>query len=486
VVSVAAARFLGPSNFGRQSFIAFVEISTIYVLSAGIPNTIARFVADALGRGDPAFALRLNRWGWRIETGGAIGGTTLLVGVALAGGSPRAAWLFAAVAAASTILARVPTSLLAGIQLWRVQTLVGLSIGAVATIVTVAVLAAGFGITGMFAVEAATGVAGLLLFSLFARRAATRIAAQIRAAQVSDKLGGDVFRFAALTSVNVLFMLVIWRRSDLFFLQHFSSAKEMGFYSIAFVAATAPGLVFTGLTGALGPALATLHGAGAIDRVRTGFSRSLRLLLMIALPMTAIAFALGPPLVRLVYGREYSAVGPVLIILLVVLPITPLYNLTNALLSAMGRVRFLVVVNVIASAANILLDLLLVPGHGAIGAALASGTAQMIIALPMVIYVSKTLGRVGWESAAIARTAVAAALAGLAAWACVSIVGSVAGVAIGVIVGPCTFFLLAGPFRILLRSDADWLNETVGNLLGGLPGRVIRYWTRPSTGALGR
>lgn len=104
---------------------------------------------------NPAFALRLTRWGWRLEAGGAIGGTALLVGVALAGASLRAAWLFAAVAAGAGILARVPTSLLTGKQIWRVKTLVGLSIGAAATIVTVAVLAAGFWITGMFAGETA-------------------------------------------------------------------------------------------------------------------------------------------------------------------------------------------------------------------------------------------------------------------------------------------------------------------------------------------
>lgn len=479
-LSIAAARFLGPNAFGRQSFIAFVEIAVISLLSAGIPHTVTRFVADALGRGEPAFALRITRWAWRIEITGAIGGAAILIGVGIAGGSPRAAWFFAAAAAGAAILARVPAALLTGLQHWRGQTLIGLSLGAVGAVAAIATLAAGFGITGMFAVEAATGAASLVLLFVFAGRASARFRNDVHAAPVSRELVGDVARYAGLISINVVFTLVIWRRSELIFLQHFSPEREMGFYSIAFAAATAPVLAIQGLIGVLMPALATLHGAGAIDRIRSGFSRSLRLLLMLSLPVTAFAVALGPALIRLVYGGRYGSVGPVLVILLVVLPLVPLTTLSNVLLAATARLRFVVSLNLVISVVNILLDLLLIPRYDAVGAAVASATAQALISLSIVLYASKALGGIRWEYPVIVRTAGASVLAGLAAFACVAAVNGVVGFTVGLVAGAFVFAVVANRLKIVYREDAEWLDDAVGHRLRGSAGRLIAFIAQPS------
>jgi len=480
VISVVAARMLGPRMFGRQSFIALVEITAITLLSAGIPSMIARFVADALGRGDEQFALRITRLGWWIETPGALLATAALIAVALSGATPRAAWLFAALAVGAGILSRVPTSLLTGVQHWRVQTVIGLSIGAVAVAATVAALELGYGVSGMFAVEAATTVAGLLLFGWHALRARSRLASGARSVTERRPSGAEVYRFAAFASINAVFTFIVWRRTEIFFLRRYAPAQEMGFYSIAFAAANAPVLALQGLIGVLMPAIATLHGAGAIDRIRTGFARSLRLLLLIALPTTALAIALGPELIRLVYGKEYRAAGPPLMILLAVLPLVPLASLSGVLLGGMGRLRVLVSLNIVASIANIALDFLLIPGHGVKGAALASGLAQLTVAVPVVIYSAKMLGSVRWEFGALVGTAAAAAPAGLAAWACVYSLGGVPGLVAGTIAGSIAFVLLAGWLRILTPGDATWLEETVGRLLGGVPGRIVRFWAQPS------
>src|SRR5687767_7194859 len=67
-VSIAAARFLGPSDFGRQSFIAFVALSAHLVLTSGIALALMRSVAEALGRQRPDEARGLIAWAWRIQS----------------------------------------------------------------------------------------------------------------------------------------------------------------------------------------------------------------------------------------------------------------------------------------------------------------------------------------------------------------------------------------------------------------------------------
>ena len=74
-ISIAGARFLGPSDFGRQSFIAFVSLSVLLVLTSGIGLALMRTVAEALGRERPDEALGMVRWAWRLQfVGAALGG----------------------------------------------------------------------------------------------------------------------------------------------------------------------------------------------------------------------------------------------------------------------------------------------------------------------------------------------------------------------------------------------------------------------------
>src|SRR5581483_826541 len=49
VLSIVAARFLGPSGMGVQSFIAFVSVSTTSVLSGAMYVALMRFVGEMAG-----------------------------------------------------------------------------------------------------------------------------------------------------------------------------------------------------------------------------------------------------------------------------------------------------------------------------------------------------------------------------------------------------------------------------------------------------
>src|SRR6266516_369552 len=49
VQSIVAARFLGPSGMGVQSFIAFTEISVVNLLTVGLSNSLMRYIGERLG-----------------------------------------------------------------------------------------------------------------------------------------------------------------------------------------------------------------------------------------------------------------------------------------------------------------------------------------------------------------------------------------------------------------------------------------------------
>ena len=74
VLSIIVARYLGPTEMGRQSFIAFVSIALVQAATAGFPIALSRFVGELLGARRGGEALSLYRLTRRVELrgGGAL------------------------------------------------------------------------------------------------------------------------------------------------------------------------------------------------------------------------------------------------------------------------------------------------------------------------------------------------------------------------------------------------------------------------------
>jgi O-antigen/teichoic acid export membrane protein len=478
IVSVAAARFLGPAGMGRQSFIAFVALSATSLFSGGLAESLMRYVGESFGRERPSEATGLILWGARLSAAGAALAGGLLAAIALAGADPQAAWIFAGAAAALAILHSIPSAALIGAQRWREASIVGLLTGTFAVPGMIAVLALGGGITGMFVVEAIVAAANLVFTTVLARRAYRRLAARPAIVPAIRHAAG---RFALWSTLAVVLTLIVFRRSEFFFLDHFSSDAEIAVYSIAFASIYAIALLAEALAAALSPAFATLFGAGAADRLRSGFGRGVRLLITATIPITAAVLALGPEALVLVYGDDYSNTGAVLRWMVLAVPLLPMLNVSNALLVGMGRAKPLLVVGSIAAVLNVSLALALIPRLDAVGAGLANAGAQIVVAVGMMAYASRLVGRVPIDFRALLRTVVAAVPGGLAAWLAVSALPEIVGLVLGLIACVLVFACVARLVGILRQDDADWLRaQTRGGPLERLVDRGAGFLSRRS------
>jgi len=484
VISIAAARFLGPEGMGHQSFIAFTEISLVVLFGNGFFLALMRSVGETLGRDRPEALRGLLRWGWRVQGVSAAVGAAILVVSAELGASPRAAWLLAAVVCLVAILHTVPSAVIIGMQRWRQAAIVGLATGVVGTISTIAVLWAGGGITGMFAVEAAVSAVNLLWTGLLARRALAAVAAPTRRTQQANGVAADLrreaMRFAMFTTASEALTYVVDRRSEVFFLAAYSTSTQIALYSIVFSTMTALIQIPIAMATAISPAIATLFGAGAVERIRSGYARALRLLLLVTLPLTAAGLAVGPALLRVVYGSRYRDTGPVFLIILAAFPLVPLAGVASALLTGIGRGRILLFASAAAAAVDVALAALFVPGHGAKGAAIANVGGQVVAATLLLSSAHRLTGRLRLEPEALLRAAVAATVAGFVGWLPVSLVGGAVGVGVGALAAAAVFGFLAAALRILPRDDAAWLEHAVGRSLHGQVGRFCRLCARPA------
>jgi O-antigen/teichoic acid export membrane protein len=216
----------------------------------------------------------------------------------------------------------------------------------------------------------------------------------------------------------------------------------------------------------LAPAVSTLFGAGAHERIAMGFSRALRLILLATMPIAAAAAAVGPETIRLIWGEAYGPAETPFLIMVATSLVTPLTVLGASLVVGVGRIGVPLLADAGAAAVDIGLAFALVPGHGAVGAALANSAAQVTAGLPLIIYSSRLAGPIRWEARILARTALLSAAGGGAAWAVVMVLGGAAGVLVGLLSGAAVFFAGAAVVGILPRDDAEWLADLFGPRAG--------------------
>ena len=468
-VSIAAARFLGPDAMGRQSFIAFVSLSATLLVSGGMALSLARYVGETLGRRQPERLRALVRWAWWVEGAAAALCGIAIAAVAAGGAEPQGAWLLAAAVAALATLHTVPHAVLVGTQRWRDASRITLTTGTLSLPALIIVLAAGGGITGMFAVEAVAAAVTLAWAGVVASRLLTRLSPATRPAR---ELGRAAGRYALGSTVGVVITLIVFRRSEFFFLNHYSSDAEIAIYSIAFAVVSGLIVLPEALATAILPAFATLFGAGASERIRAGFGRALRLMVVSAFPVTALVLALGPEALRLVYGDEYAGTGEVLRIMVLALPLVPLMSVSEALLAGLGKLKAPLVVGGFAAVANLLLAFALVPSHGAVGAGIANTAAQLAASVGLIAYSWRLVGGIRWELSPLLRNLLASLVAGGAAWLAVDALGGIAGVLAGLACFTALYLLAAWMLRMLAPDDADWLGEIAGSRLGPRAKRV--------------
>lgn len=459
VQSVAAARFLGPDDMGRQSFVAWAGVSAVFVWTRGLPDAVLRFAAESLGRERPGDVRGLARWATRIEVAVGLLGLLALSGIGLWRGDLRSAWVLAGVVCAMNILRGIPLALLRARLRWRESSMIGVWSGAVAMAGTVAVLAAGGGIVGMFAVEAAVGAGA----TLYARRRAHAVLAGLPGPVTADRdLNGRVGRYALAASAQAVFAYVVWQRSEFLLLDRYAADAEIALYSVAFGGVAVITRVLQGFAAVVPGSVATLLGAGETERIKAGYARGLRMLLLVTLPVTAVSAALGPAAIDLVYGDEYRAAGDVLLVILAAVPAVAAFHVAFGLVQGLGRLRVLYAASVAGTVADLAVAFALVPSRGAVGAAVANAAAQVAASLVVLSYASRFAAGADWHVLRIVRAGVAAAVAGVVAWAAVAALPDLPGIVLGGAAGMSLYVLLVRVLRVLGEDDRGWLGDTLG------------------------
>jgi len=203
------------------------------------------------------------------------------------------------------------------------------------------------------------------------------ITRQLSAVADDPDLRARMLNFATQSVMGMLLTLVVWDRSELFLLRHLSpDIRQLSFYSVAFNLAERLLIFPTIFAAATGASILAQYGR---DRTKlpSMTAASARYIALISIPIHTIAVPLAAPALLVLYGKQY--VGA-----LVVATAAPLLCLPKAFLGpiqslfeSVDRQKYFLITTVIASFVDIGVAWYLIPAHGALGACIGSGVAQV-------------------------------------------------------------------------------------------------------------
>jgi O-antigen/teichoic acid export membrane protein len=472
--SIAMARVIGPQKLGYFNYIMWLANMSGLIGSLGVPATTSKYMAEYLGRGEHGIARAVFSSTMRLQAAMAGVITAGALGLVYASCDPHRR-IISAIQVASMLpamLTFVPAQANAARENFRANALASL-VGNVIYTVTVALsLALGWGLLGI-----AIGILVYRSVELLARLIPVLYWVSLLP---KGTLPADVkrrmSRFSGNNVVLLLVNIVVWDRSDVVLLKMLSKdISQITFFTVAFNLVE-KALILSQTFGA--GVCATINAQFGRDRSRLNeiVSSSARYLLLFSTPILLGLAAISSPAIRLAYGREYIPAIPVLAIAAVMAIAKPLLGPAQQMLQANEQQKFLIAWNVICGVINIGVDWMLIPHHGALGAALGNGAAQLLGVLGPWVVVSYRFA-IHLDYSRMIKTVTAAFLMMTAIAALQQVGDHLVALGLGIPLGALLFGVALRLMRVLSEEDIARLLQFRNSVPVKLRGYYVGWLT---------
>ena len=164
-------------------------------------------------------------------------------------------------------------------------------------------------------------------------------------------------------------MVIIFQHTDRIMIKLMIDDAEAGFYSAALTCIGISAFVFTAVIDSARPVILE-----AKEKDSALFEKRVAQLYSIITCMTVLA----KPLIYILFGTDYAAAAGILAVAVWYVTFSHYGSVRNIWILAEGKQKYLTGINVIGAAANVLLNLCLIPFLGAVGAAIASIVTQFL------------------------------------------------------------------------------------------------------------
>ena len=464
--SVLVARVIGPQRLDQFNYVAWLTNITTALGSVGLPMTTRKYMAECLNRGEAGVARAIYTTGLKLQVLVAAGITVLAVVLVLAAEAPAYHVISLVLVAnmAPRMIGFMPSQANNAAEMMKRNTAAALVGSAVNSGLTLFSLWIGWGLIGV-----AAGLAmGSAVETVLKLRGVRKWLREIPAAPISPEMRKRMFSYSGQGLVLMALNVVVWDRSDLVILRALNhNVGQVTFFSISFNLTERILTVPNAFGFPLGATMMAQYGR---DKARLGelTVSGAKYAFLLALPLLAGMAAVAGPAILLLYGRAYEPMIPVLTIAAMLAIPKALTAPPTLLLQSYEQQGYLIGVGCVCGVLDVLLDVLLTPTRGAVGAALANGLAQTVAAIAIWYRVARGFG-LNLRLKVFGKIAVSGAV-----MAAVVLLAKGLGLAIAIVAGAAAWLAMLRLTGALEKEDGERFVH-VGRIL---PGRVQPIYNR--------
>ncbi|MFQ5633616.1 MAG: flippase, partial [bacterium] len=195
--------------------------------------------------------------------------------------------------------------------------------------------------------------------------------------QIDPKHAWTILKASAIFGLS-MFLITAYLRIPILLLGSMKSDEVIAWYSAAYRLTTLTSVIPTIIVSATFPKLSR-ESQVRQEVVALLFTKGFKYLFFLALPLIAGTYVLAEPIINLVYGSDFSEAIPVLKLLSFAAALSFMNIFIAGLFGATNNQKKMFVLQTFVLAINIILNLLLIPKAGHIGAAWASVATEGVM-----------------------------------------------------------------------------------------------------------
>ena len=171
---------------------------------------------------------------------------------------------------------------------------------------------------------------------------------------------------------------IVMHSSNIMILGYFHNSESIASYQVILPLAHLNTIVLSSFGLLFTPLAARLFAKNDYTAINDLYWRSAIWLGVLSFPIFAVTFTMAKPLTLLLYGQRYMDSWIYLQILVVGYYFHALLGFNGLTLKVLGKLRYIVTINLLAVVINIALNFLLIPPYGTLGACIATGASMII------------------------------------------------------------------------------------------------------------
>ena len=383
IQSIIVARFLGPTHFGSYILVTFIFVVAGILTNLGLTSVGTKYTAEYSGPENKELRSKILGYILKIKVIMVVVVTAVLLVNAhclatfFADAQLKIYIVILALTLIPSEIAVAFESVIRGMQEYKYLAYRTLLIAPLKIVLSFVLLKMGYGIIALLWLTLFVSFCELSIFFSFLK---IKLGFSFNLRNpLPEEIRQKILKYNWQVAIIVIFDTIVWERSEVFFLGKYHPGAQVAFYGLAYTIAEGAMIFFPMIfSGVLMPVFSESYGRKDRQMVQKIYKNSLRYLALFSIPVCIIIMMFSRMVIGLLYGSHYLPAALILDILLISGCLRVISSSSSSVQYGTENQSFILKLGSVLAVFNIVLDFILIPKFGAIGAALANSITQVL------------------------------------------------------------------------------------------------------------